>query len=49
MGKRSTQQISLEEFILEMGREPVSSLTQERLMELTHRLTISDELIESRT
>ena len=46
---QSSAQISLDEFILEMGREPVSSLTQERLMELTHRLTISDELIESRT
>jgi cysteine dioxygenase len=42
-------QISLEEFILEMGRSPVSTLTQERLMNLTYRLRISDELIESRT
>jgi predicted metal-dependent enzyme (double-stranded beta helix superfamily) len=41
--------LSLDEFILEMGREPVSSLTHERLMDLTHRLIISAELIESRT
>jgi len=46
---QSSAQISLEEFMIEMGREPVSSLTHERLMDLTHRLTISDELIESRT
>ena len=41
--------LSLDEFILEMGREPVSSLTHERLMELTPSLQLSDELIESRT
>jgi cysteine dioxygenase len=41
--------LTLEEFILEMGRRPVSSLTQERLMDFTRRLIISDELIESRT
>jgi cysteine dioxygenase len=41
--------LNLEEFILQMGREPVSSLTNERLMELTRRLAISAELIESRT
>src|SRR5450759_2095742 len=41
--------LSLDEFMIEMGREPVRSRTHERLMELTHRLTISDELIESRT
>jgi len=45
----SSPHLSLDEFILEMGREPVSLLTQERLMELTHRLTISDELIDSLT
>lgn len=49
MDQRSTQQIGLEEFILEMGRDPVSSLTQERLMQLTHRLKVSEELIESHT
>ena len=41
--------LSLDEFMIEMGREPVRSRTHERLMDLTHRLTISDELIESRT
>ena len=46
---QSSAQISLDEFILEMGREPVGSLTHERLMDLTRRLAISSELIESRT
>lgn len=46
---QSSAQISLEEFMIEMGREPVSSLTHERLMDLTRRLAISSELIESRT
>jgi cysteine dioxygenase len=41
--------LGLDEFILEMGREPVSSLTNERLMGLTRRLAISSELIGSRT
>ncbi|MBE3032005.1 MAG: cysteine dioxygenase family protein [Actinobacteria bacterium] len=48
MGQGSAQ-ISLDEFMIEMGREPVSSLTHERLMDLTHRLRLSDELVESRT
>lgn len=39
--------LSLDQFIVEMGREPVSSLTHERLMDLVHRLRLSDELIES--
>jgi cysteine dioxygenase len=46
---QGSAQISLEAFILEMGREPVSSLIHERLMDLTHRLRLSDELVESRT
>src|SRR5450756_3232946 len=46
---QSSAQISLDEFIREMGREPVSSRTHERLMDLTRRLAISSELIESRT
>lgn len=46
---QSSAQISLDEFILEMGREPVSSRPHERLMDLTRRLAISSELIESRT
>ena len=44
-----TSPLTLEQFILEMGRQPVSLLTEDRLMDLTHRLVISDELIESRT
>jgi cysteine dioxygenase len=44
-----TPHLALEDFILELGREPVSVLTQERLMDLSRRLTISSELIESRT
>jgi cysteine dioxygenase len=46
---QSSGQISLEEIMIEMGREPVSSLTHERLMDLSHRLRLSDELVESRT
>ena len=42
-------QLSLDEFMIEMGREPVSSLTNERLMDLVRRLRLSDELIASRT
>ncbi len=41
--------LDLEDFILEIGRRPVAELTQERLMDLTRRLAISSELIESRT
>lgn len=42
-------QLSLDEFMVEMGREPVSSLTHERLMGLVDRLRVSDALVESRT
>jgi cysteine dioxygenase len=41
--------LNLDEFMTEMGREPVSSLTHKRLMDLVHRLRLSDELIESHT
>ncbi len=41
--------LSLDEFMIEMGREPVSSLTHERLMDLAHRVRLSDGLIASRT
>ena len=44
----SSHHLSLDDFMLEMGREPVSSLTHERLMDLVHRLRLSDALIESR-
>ena len=42
-------QLTLEELILEMEREPVSALTHQCLMALMHRLSVSDELIENRT
>lgn len=45
----ATPRLLLEEFIVEMGREPVGSLTHERFMDLVRRLRLSDELIESRT
>ena len=41
--------LSLDEFIVAMSREPVSELTHERLMTLARGLRLSDELIESRT
>ena len=40
--------LSLEGFLFEMSRGPLGSLTHERLMDLTHRLNLSDELIETR-
>jgi predicted metal-dependent enzyme (double-stranded beta helix superfamily) len=42
-------ELSLEHFILEMGRRPARELTHERLLELVHRLRISDDLIASRS
>jgi cysteine dioxygenase len=41
--------LSLEEFIFEMGSQPVEQLTHDRLMDLTGRLQLSPDLIESRT
>ena len=40
--------LNLDAFIVEMSREPVSSLTHERLMHLASRLSLSDELVGSR-
>ena len=40
--------LSLDAFIVEMSREPVSSLTHERLMHLAGRLRLSDELVGNR-
>ena len=37
-------QLSLEELTIELSLEPVSSLTHKRLMELTNRLPLPDEL-----
>ena len=44
-----TDALSLDDFICEMSREPVSALTHERLMDLTGRLRLSDDLIAGRT
>jgi predicted metal-dependent enzyme (double-stranded beta helix superfamily) len=40
--------LSLDAFIVEMSREPVSSLTHERLMHLAGRLHLSSELVGNR-
>jgi predicted metal-dependent enzyme (double-stranded beta helix superfamily) len=40
--------LSLDAFLVEMSREPVSSLTHERLMHLASRLRLSDELVANR-
>jgi predicted metal-dependent enzyme (double-stranded beta helix superfamily) len=45
----SPPDLSLDDFIVEMSRQPVSSLTNERLMTLAHRLRLSDELIGLRS
>ena len=42
-------ELSLDDFIVEMSREPASSLDHERLMDLARRLRLSDELIELRS
>ncbi len=41
----SADHLSLEAFMIEMRREPASSLTHERLMELVPRLRYDDDLI----
>jgi cysteine dioxygenase len=43
-----TRDLSLDDFIVEMSREPVSSLTHERLMDLAGRLCLSDGLVGNR-
>lgn len=45
----SSNTLSLEEFILEVGSQPVEQLSQDRLMDLAGRLELSVDLIESRT
>jgi predicted metal-dependent enzyme (double-stranded beta helix superfamily) len=42
-------ELTLDQFVVEMSRLPVSELTHERLLDLVDRLRLSDELIESRT
>jgi predicted metal-dependent enzyme (double-stranded beta helix superfamily) len=39
--------LTLDDFIVEMSREPVSSLTHERLMHLAARLRLSDALVRN--
>jgi cysteine dioxygenase len=43
-----TRDLSLDDFICEMSREPVSSLTHERFMDLAGRLSLSGDLVGSR-
>ena len=43
-----SRDLSLDDFICEMSREPVSSLTHERLLDLAGRLHLSDELVGNR-
>ncbi|HEY5169365.1 MAG TPA: cysteine dioxygenase family protein [Thermoleophilia bacterium] len=43
-----SRDLSLDDFICEMSREPVSSLTHERLMALAGRLDLSGELVGNR-
>jgi len=44
----SPRDLSLDDFIVEMSREPVDSLTHERLMHLAGRLRVSDALVGNR-
>ena len=44
-----SRDLSLDDFICEMSREPVSSLSQERLLDLAGRLHLSGDLVASRT
>ena len=43
-----SRDLSLDDFICEMSREPVSSLTHERLMDLAGRLHLSGDLVGNR-
>jgi cysteine dioxygenase len=45
----TSDHLSLEEFVFEMGSRPVEGLSHDRLMGLASRLRLSDDLIESRT
>ena len=42
-------ELTLDRFVLEMGRRPVRDLTHERFVDLVERLAISDELLDGRT
>jgi cysteine dioxygenase len=43
-----SRDLSLDAFIVEMSREPASSLTHARLMDLAGRLRLSDDLVGNR-
>ena len=45
----SPRDLSLDDFIVAMSRQPVTSLAHERLMDLARRLRLSDELIGLRS
>jgi len=47
-GRGLGPRLTLEQFIIEMGREPVSSLSHERLTSFARRLELSDELVDRR-
>jgi len=49
MSAAPQDRLTLERFILEMGRQPVDELTHDRLQRLVHRLDLSGDLIETRT
>lgn len=44
----TTQDLSLDAFIVEMSREPASTLAHARLMDLASRLRLSDSLVAGR-
>ena len=44
----SHPELTLEEFVVEMGREPVRKLSHPRFLGLVDRLRLSDELVEDR-
>jgi cysteine dioxygenase len=43
------RELTLDQFVLEMGRAPVNELMHERFVELVDRLRLSDELLDDRT
>lgn len=49
LSRDPSRDLSLEQFVVEMGRMPVHSLTHERFLDTVSRLRLSDELLESRT
>jgi cysteine dioxygenase len=42
-------ELTLDQFVLEMGRVPVRELTHERFVDLVDRLRVSDGLLDART